>query len=388
MMTNGKKYNRASPAKPSLYLRTGDTIPCKVKHIDQRGVTFESPMFDATFAAHDKIKAVDLENGSSGYKINPYKRDRLLILPRMQKNDPPTHLIRSTRGDYLRARLIDMDDEQLTVEVRLETRHLPRKNITRIIWLHEDDTGKKSAAKTQPPTSTRVQALREDGIRLTFMAENMTDSTLSGTSDVLGPCRVELKDVDQLIVGSQIELEARELPYQRWKLQHAPQPKFVEAGTAQAARSTGTESALVGKAAPDIKLDTLEGKPFRLSDHKGKVVVLDFWATWCGACIQTMPQIDRVVEQFKNPNLMLVAVNLQDTPKAIKATLQRLGLKTTVVLDRDGVAAEKYAAVAIPQTVIIDRSGKVAHLFVGGGPKFVDQLREALHTLLLDSNER
>ena len=114
---------------PALYLRTGDTIPCTVKRIDERGVTFESSVFGATLVTHDKIKAVDLENQSLATKIDPVKRDRLVTLPRMQRDDPPTHLIRSTEGDYLRARLIEMDDKTVTVEVRLETRRLPRERV-------------------------------------------------------------------------------------------------------------------------------------------------------------------------------------------------------------------------------------------------------------------
>jgi peroxiredoxin len=368
---------------PTLYLRTGDTIPCTVERIDERGVTFRSPMFDVTSVAHDKIKAVELENWSRTTKIDPSKRDRLLTLPRMQKDDPPTHLIRSTDGDYLRARLVSLDDTTATVEVRLETRRLPRKQITRIIWLDagKPDSPGKVAPSPDPSNATRVQAIRDDGIRLTFLAEKLTDKQLEGTSDVLGACRVEVSEVDQLLIGNAIEQAMPALPYQRWKLQPAVEPKFASK-SAEEGTDAGTESALVGKPAPEFELDTLDGKRFRLADHKGKVVVLDFWATWCGACIQTMPEVVRTVKECGDPKVMLVAVNLQETPEAITATLDRLELVTTVALDREGAVARQYAAAAIPQTVIIDPDGKVARLFVGGDPQFADQLREALQSLL------
>ncbi len=371
---------QARSVGPALYLRTGDAIPGTIKRIDQQGVTLESSVLGVTSITHDKIKAVDLENPSRATKIDTAKRDRLLTLPRMQRENPPAHLIRSTEGDYLRARLIEMDDKTLTVEVRLETRRLAREQVSRIIWLGVDPSGKtgKATPGAAPPAATQVQALRDDGIRLTFFAESLTGTTLQGTSDVLGSCRVELGELDQLIVGGAIEQAATDLPYQRWKLRPATDPKFALEDGKPGGRAPGTESALVGKPAPDFELVTLDGGRFRLSAHRGKIVVLDFWATWCGPCSQTLPQIVRAVEKYQDRGVILLAVNLQETSQAINTMLTRLDLKPTVALDRSGSVAEKYAAVAIPQTVIVDGHGNVARLFVGGGPQYVDQVREAL----------
>ena len=112
------------------------------------------------------------------------------------------------------------------------------------------------------------------------------------------------------------------------------------------------------------------------------MVILDFWATWCGPCLQAMPQVERVADEFRDRGVTLIAVNLQEEPKQISSMLERHKLRPTVALDRDGAVAEKYAANAIPQTVIIDREGKVARLYVGGGPHLGDQFRDALDTLL------
>src|SRR4029077_7944685 len=141
--------------------------------------------------------------------------------------------------------------------------------------------------------------------------------------------------------------------YQQWKLKDAPEPREAggEDGQSPTGRTPGTASALVGKPAPVFELELLGGSKFRLAEHKGKVVVLDFWATWCGPCLQAMPQVDRVTQEFRDQDVRLIAVNLEETPKQITAMLERQKMNLTVALDREGRVAEKYKASAIPQTV-------------------------------------
>ena len=375
-----------SPERRTLYLRTGDIIPSSVTKIDEEGVTFQTDFSESTFVPHARIKAVELAQESGAMiRVTKAKRERLLMLPRMQKDSPPMHLIRSKNGDILRGRVLGMDDKVIRVEIHLEAQEMPRDRVSRIIWLHPDETdpSKKPALPPETDRTNRVQAVRTDGIRLTFTADRCADGTLSGKSDVLGDCKVRLQDLDQLLIGGSVEKEATQLAYQQWKLQNAPEPKSAQAdGGDSPDVAAGTESALVGKPAPDFELELMGGKKFHLSENKGKVIVLDFWATWCGPCIQAMPQIDRVTHEFADKGVQLIAVNLQETPAKISAMLERQKLSPTVALDRDGVVAAKYAANAIPQTVVIDREGKITRLFIGGGPKLGDQLREALQSLM------
>jgi thiol-disulfide isomerase/thioredoxin len=366
-----------------LHLRSGDTLSCDVSRIDDRGVTIKSPILDATFIAHDKIKSVELVATKASPGLNKIKRDRLLTLPRMQRDSPPTHLICSTNGDFLRGRILEMDDKRLIVEVRLENKEIARELVAQIIWLHADELAAPKTAATggERAGTTRVQSFRAPDNRLTFTARNVEVPTISGVSDVLGTCHADLSDADELLLGAFIDQAASKLAYNRWKLHYAVEPKFVQAGGSESDAAAGLQSPLCGQPAFNFKLDLLDGSAFRLADHKGQFVVLDFWATWCGPCMQTMPLVDEVVRGFAGQKVELIAVNLEEQPDQIKATLERHKLKIAVALDRDGVVAAKYGVTAIPQTVIVDRDGKIVRLFVGGGPKTAELLKKALQEL-------
>ncbi len=146
-----------------------------------------------------------------------------------------------------------------------------------------------------------------------------------------------------------------------WKLTVAPLPKVYQEG--ESASEAGG-SPLVGKPAPDFTLTTLADQKLKLSELQGRITVLDFWASWCGPCMQTMPEVDRIVGDLGSDKVELIAVNLQETKDRALAAVERLKLSATVVLDEEGEVANRYQATAIPQTVIIDREGKVTHVFV------------------------
>lgn len=384
-MSGADGEGRNRPKKTAmLHLRSGDTLSAQVSRIDEQGVTFASDSTEATSIGHEQLQALELLTDAPPVKIYKPKKERLLTLPRVQRDSPPTHLIRSVNGDYLRGRLLAMDDAQLQVEVRLENCNLPRASVARILWLHPEAAQAAAAADGVKPAAPRVQAVTTDaaGIashRLTFLADELRGATLSGRSELLGKCQTDLQKIDQLLLGAAIEQAASGLVFHQWALKPAPEPRGADES---ASAGEGLESALVGKPAPEVEMEFTDGQPFRIADYKGKVLVLDFWASWCGPCLQTMPLVDKVAREFADRDVRLVGVNLAEDTARIKQTLERLELKMPVALDRDGRTAEKYGATAIPQTVIIDRTGKVARLYVGGSARFDEQLREALRAVL------
>jgi thiol-disulfide isomerase/thioredoxin len=373
----------------TLYLRAGDRIPCEATRIDETGVHFSSSVVDATFAPHRAVKALELVSNWTAAALAEEKRQRLLTLPRMQKANPPTHLVASTGGDILRTNLISMNADTLVVESRLESQTIPRDRVACLIWLHDEGSGTAAAipeddsSTVDTSDSLSVQAVRADGVRLTFVPQECKGNELIGASKLLGDCRVEIRKVDVLAFGSKIEALADEQAFHDWKLNDAVEPRYVDADQGGGGEPTSLAgSGLIGKPAPDFRLELLDGGEFRLSEQKGHVVVLDFWASWCGPCMQSMPQMDAIVAKFAAQGVKLVTVNMQEDSAAASSALDRLKISPAVALDIDGAAAERFQVTAIPHTVVIDPDGNVAQLFIGASPQFAEQLEAAISDLL------
>jgi thiol-disulfide isomerase/thioredoxin len=398
-----------APSKRLIHLRNGDIVPAQVTRIDESGVLIESEVAGDQLIPNSEIKAIEINGNAGAPSLEDAKRQRLLTVPRIRKKSPPHHLLVSTNGDYLRGNIVSLDKEKIVVENRLETIEVLRRNVAKVIFFHDDElemaNGSNAAIPPSDPSSDpssepsseptdkiesnaaavmQVQAIQRDGIRLTFVPREVGGDELVGDSPLLGVCLVDLKTADAILFGAQIKESMAELAYHQWRLSHAPEPKVLDANSSEGegGRMAGTSSPLVGTDAPDFKLKMLDGSIFQLQEHQGKIIVLDFWATWCGPCMQAMPQIDEAVAYFSPDDVMLVAVNLQETPEDIRSTLDRLKLNPAVALDIDGVAASRYQADAIPQTVVIDRDGKIQRLFVGGGPKLKEQLQTAIADLI------
>jgi thiol-disulfide isomerase/thioredoxin len=140
---------------------------------------------------------------------------------------------------------------------------------------------------------------------------------------------------------------------------------------------------LVGLSAPSVKAKLLDGENFDLSKHKGKVVVLDFWATWCGPCVRALPELMEATSSFPKDKVVFVAVNQGEKAKQIKKFLkQKKWENLTVALDPQAIAGKSFKVEGIPQTVIIDKQGKVRHVHVGFSPNIGNRLKKEVQALV------
>ena len=109
----------------------------------------------------------------------------------------------------------------------------------------------------------------------------------------------------------------------------------------------------------DFELQDLTGESRRLSDFRGKVVFLNFWATWCGPCRFEMPSMEKLYQRLNTKGLEIVAVNLQEDRKTVQRFVDEYGLSFPVLLDTTGRVGAPYGARSIPTTYIVDREGFV-----------------------------
>ena len=139
---------------------------------------------------------------------------------------------------------------------------------------------------------------------------------------------------------------------------------------------------LVGQPAPDFALKSLTGKNLRLSEFRGEVVMINFWATWCGPCRQEMPLLDELHRRYQKVGLRLIGVNIDDDQRSAIKMVRVLGISFPVLLDERKHVSRLYDVDAMPATLLIDRTGVVRYIHhgyrSGYEQSYVDEIRELL----------
>ena len=124
---------------------------------------------------------------------------------------------------------------------------------------------------------------------------------------------------------------------------------------------------LVGNIAPDFTLTDMQGQQVSLSQFRGKVVIVNFWATWCPPCREEMPSMEKLYRDYQDKGLVMLAVNVDENGKqAVAKFLQRTPHSFPILLDSENVAQNTYGVFRFPESFIIDRNGVVVEKIIGG----------------------
>lgn len=135
--------------------------------------------------------------------------------------------------------------------------------------------------------------------------------------------------------------------------------------------------------APDFTLDTLQGEQVKLSGLRGKVIVVNFWTTWCPPCHAETPALEMSYEAYKDLDVVILGVNLtdQDSLKEVESFVHEFGLTYPILLDRDGAVGLLYQLSGLPTTFFINREGIIRTVVIGG-PMSETSIRSKIEALL------
>lgn len=117
--------------------------------------------------------------------------------------------------------------------------------------------------------------------------------------------------------------------------------------------------------APELRAHDVAGAPRTLADFRGKVVVLNFWASWCPPCLREMPSLERLRAKMAGRPLEIVAVDSAESPEDVKAYLAKMSLGFPVLLDADSINTRRWKVFVLPTTFLLDAEGRVRHVLAG-----------------------
>lgn len=363
-----------------LVLTNGTILPCQILSIGKDGVHFRSPYCQIQKIPVNQFRACFFASGfeqGNTKAITKESMQRMLMIPRFSRDLEPEHVLMSVTGDLLRGTLLSMGDKAVAFDSRAEVLRIDRQRISGIVRLQ--GTGNEAVDRQEDKGKASVSA-----VALNYGNDFVVVGELQGSGTQLqvnvpgcGLCQLPKQGVKSVQANadraplSPLYRYANLNPVAsldpRWTLPPAPN---VDAAK------------LKGKSAPDVTLTTLDGSEFCVSDHRGKVVVLDFWASWCQPCVMGMPEYLKAIQEFSEGDVIFVAVNHGETGSTVENFQKKMQWDTNLLLDTQGQAAKQYSVNAIPHLVVIDPVGNVAEVSIGYHPDSAAKLNGQIRNLL------
>ena len=138
----------------------------------------------------------------------------------------------------------------------------------------------------------------------------------------------------------------------------------------------------IGEVAPDFTLKNMQGENQNLAEQRGKIIVINFWASWCGPCRQEMPILESFYDKYNKLGVSVWGVNVEQENQAGRDFLKGLNLTFPIFFDETNEISATYQVEAMPTTVIVDRNGKLRYAFKGFKPGFEKKYAKAIKKLI------
>lgn len=398
-----------------VHLVTGDIVRCRVDSISDGVVHVSSESADSQKIDFSLLKAIEFVSNSPPPNLDVAKKQRLLTIPRVQKSDPPTHLLCSHNGDFLRCILIGMTEDFIVVQVQGNELRLPRERIAQVIWFHDNELQDGGSVNSVDPHSLveessvagkgdlihhettedkgggfdyhgLMQVVRNDGKRFTVEPTSVDGEQLEGQSPWLGQREFDLGRVDEILIGDEIPTSVEMVAYNQWRLKSAVEP-LVSAVLEDSKQKRKDATTLVGTEMPEVTLSLLKGGEFRLSDLRGGWVMIDFWASWSAASVETLSGLEAIRENFGRDQLTSVSVSVGETKRVVADFMSEASISASVIADTESRLAERFGVSVLPQVVLISPQGVIKAVFLGGGASMLAGLEDELSSGLGISSE-
>lgn len=146
--------------------------------------------------------------------------------------------------------------------------------------------------------------------------------------------------------------------------------------------STGALALSKNEPAPGFTLKSNSGGNVKLSELRGQVVMVNFWASWCGPCRQEMPLLDALHQRYRNLGFTVLGVNVEEDPAAARDLLEDVPVTFPILFDSKNQVSEAYEVDAMPSTVIVDRDGNVRYIHKGYVPGDENKYQEVVRALI------
>lgn len=365
--------------------------PIKLPKNQVRGIAFDtSVQFEILNAQH----AIAPELGHA--LMQKEVRKAAMTFPRFLSGVPAQSILCGQNADILRGNVVAMNDQSVTVRVGGRNAVVDRRYITSIIWpqLKEiaidslpqvdgmqkggsDNAQQRGTSAESESSASVLQLLSDDGSKLTLNLRSWSGEFAVGQSQQLGDCSVPRNGVFEIRTGRYAR-DSADSDKNFWR---ATLAEGIEWPKEKPASAPAAEEKLSGTSAPLFVLPGLNGTEVNLEQYRGRVVVLDFWATWCGYCVQELPEMIKQINALPSDKVQLVTINQGEAPATVETFQKKKGLDFIVGFDKEEVG-DKYEVSGLPTSFVIDATGKIAHVKVGGGEGAIEEMMKVVHKLI------
>ena len=383
------RFRRDNPPAHVLIAATGDLLRGRLMAISDKDVQFESRL-ETLRIGRDRIAAIvflDPPKEEPEEKLKPSEVTVVTINPQdtpvaeVFTEVPPENTTndQTTMISSVLSALGFEAAEQGSPKETETAEDVPSIDQPANAEMQTTDTQKiENAVPETKREPSAIQVQLADGFQITITPAQLVNGRMTGTSTLLGDCSFPAATIRELVLGDSDKV-AMSGAYEHWIARNAQEPDWDVAAD-DGGKSAGSE--LIGQVAEDFELSLLDGTRFHLKDHADKIVVLDFWATWCGPCVAALPDYVAATSGFDSSKVIFVAVNQQESSDQIRSFLIERDLSPTVALDRDGSVGEKFRVSGIPHTVILGKNNVVEDVHVGYQQGGGDSMQLAIQQLL------